>query len=68
MSTEQIEVYNQLKKYARAVIMDKKTSYTNKLTEILRLHQVTCGFYKSDDGQIKSLKNPKLTELCKYYR
>jgi len=28
------------------------------------LHQVTSGFYKTDDGQIKSLKNPKITELC----
>ena len=64
MSTEQMEVYNQLRKYARAVIMDKEISYTNKLTEILRLHQVTSGFYKTDDGQTKTLKNPKITELC----
>ena len=63
MSTQQLEIYNQLKKYARAVLLDKKTSYTNKLTEILRLHQVTCGFFKSDTGEIQELNNPKLKEL-----
>jgi SNF2 family DNA or RNA helicase len=63
MSPQQLEIYNQLKKYARAVLMDKKTSYTNKLTEILRLHQVTCGFFKSDTGEIETLNNPKIKEL-----
>ena len=63
MSTQQLEIYNQLKKYARAVLLDKKTSYTNKLTEILRLHQVTCGFFKSDTGEIQELNNPKIKEL-----
>ena len=64
LSPEQLDVYSQLKKHARAVILDKEISYTNKLTEILRLHQVCCGFYKSDDGQIQELKNPKIKELC----
>ena len=63
MSTEQMEVYNQLRKYARAVIMDKEISYTNKLTEILRLHQVTCGFFKSDNGVIEDIDNNKIKEL-----
>jgi len=64
LSTEQLDVYTQLKKHARAVILDKEVSYTNKLTEILRLHQVCCGFYKSDQGEIQDLKNPKIKELC----
>jgi len=64
MSTEQLEIYNQLKKYARAVLLDKEISYTNKLTELLRLHQVTCGFFSSNQGEIQTLNNPKMKELC----
>jgi hypothetical protein len=41
-----------LKKEARAIIEDEEVSYTNKLTEIIKLHQVTCGFTKTDSGEI----------------
>ena len=41
-----------------------KQPVTNKLTEVLKLHQLTCGFYKTDDGEIQKFKtNPKLNEL-----
>ena len=64
MSKEQLECYTSLKKYARAIFQDKESSYTNKLTELLRLHQVTCGFFVSDKGQRESFDTPKMTELC----
>ena len=31
--------------------LDKEVSYSNKLTEIIKLHQVVCGFSKADDGR-----------------
>ena len=33
LTKEQIEIYSNLKKYARAVFQNKESSYTNKLTE-----------------------------------
>jgi SNF2 family DNA or RNA helicase len=65
MTDEQTKVYQKLKKEARAIIYDEEVSYTNKLTEILKLHQVACGFSKTDTGEIVSFKkNPKLIELA----
>jgi hypothetical protein len=29
----------------------------------MRLHQITCGHFKSDDGKIQELKNNRLEEL-----
>jgi SNF2 family DNA or RNA helicase len=64
MTDEQKKIYNKLKKEARAIIEDEEVSYTNKLTEIIKLHQVTCGFTKTDSGEVISFKtNPKLEEL-----
>ena len=64
MTPEQIRVYTKLKREARAVIEDKEVSFTNKLTEIIKLHQVCCGFSKTDDGEVITFgQNPKLKEL-----
>ena len=64
LSTEQATIYTRLKKRARAIIEDKTVSFNNKLTEILRLHQVCQGFLKTDEGTIHEFKNnPKLKEL-----
>ena len=64
LSEDQKKIYTRLKREARAIIYDKEVSYTNKLTEIIKLHQVTCGFSKSDTDEIVEFKsNPKLQEL-----
>jgi SNF2 family DNA or RNA helicase len=64
LTDEQRKVYNDLKRKALALVQDETISYTNKLTEVLKLHQITCGFYKTDEGTITSFKsNPKLNEL-----
>jgi len=64
LTDEQKKVYVDLKKKALAVIKDETISYANKLTEVLRLHQVVNGFVKTDEGNIKPFKtNPKLKEL-----
>ena len=41
----------------------KVCSSMNVLTQLLRLHQITCGHFKADDGTIKHLKNNRLDEL-----
>ena len=66
LDSEQQGVYNDLRKKAKAVTEDETVSFANKLTEILRLHQVCNGFLKTDSGQYYSFKkNPKLNELLR---
>ena len=64
MLPEQKEDYLRLKKNAWAIIQDEEVSFANKLTEILRLHQVVNGFVGTDGGEIKEYKKcPKMKEL-----
>ena len=45
------------------MIHNDDVSFNNKLTELLKLHELTDGFYTSDDGQKKDLPSAKLEEL-----
>ena len=64
LSDEQRKAYEELKLLAIAKIQDEKVSFNNKLTELLKLQQVTNGFVKTNDDKIVNFKsNPKLTEL-----
>ena len=48
---------------ALAIGEDSTISFSNKLTEIIKLHQVCNGFTKNDDGEIVELHKQKLTTL-----
>jgi len=64
LTDKQQKTYNELKQRALAVIEDDAVSFNNKLTELLRLHQVTCGFVKQDSGLMHEFdKCPKMEEL-----
>jgi SNF2 family DNA or RNA helicase len=63
LSKQQQDIYNDLKLNCRAIIENEMASYNNKLTEIIKLQQVCCGFLTTDDGEIKDLPNAKLKEL-----
>ena len=63
LSPEQKKVYDQMKKMALAVLNGKMTTTATVLTQLMRLHQITCGHFKSDDGDIQVLKNERLDEL-----
>jgi SNF2 family DNA or RNA helicase len=60
---KQAEVYKRLKQHAITILNDSTVSFTNQLTEILKLHQVANGFVKNDEGEIEVFNNPKLDEL-----
>jgi SNF2 family DNA or RNA helicase len=60
---EHQQTYERLKKNAWSVIQDEEVSYSNKLTEILKLHQCVNGHVKTDEGNIMELPDPKLEEL-----
>ena len=60
---ESKNIYNRLRTTALAIVEDSTISFSNKLTEIIKLHQVCNGFTKNDDGEIVSLHNQKLSAL-----
>ena len=63
LSDEQKEKYVTMKKSAIAELDGKLMSSMSALTTLLRLHQITCGSFKADDGTVTSLKNNRLTAL-----
>jgi SNF2 family DNA or RNA helicase len=63
LTGKQKEIYNRLRQHAITILNDSTVSFNNQLTEILRLHQVTNGFVKNDDGVVEEFNNPKLDEL-----
>jgi len=52
-----------LRTSALAIVEDSTISFSNKLTEIIKLHQVCNGFSKDDDGQILELHKSKINAL-----
>ncbi len=63
LKDEHQKAYDKLKRNAWAVIQNEEVSYSNKLTEILKLHQCVNGHVKTDDGNILEFADPKLDEL-----
>ena len=63
LSPDQFKVYDQMKKEALAVLNGKKVTTVNALTQLMRLHQITCGHFTSDDGATQPLPNNRITEL-----
>ena len=60
---ESKNIYNRLRTSALAIVEDSTISFSNKLTEIIKLHQVCNGFTKNDDGEIMTLHKSKLKAL-----
>ena len=64
LSKEQKEIYAQLKETALAFTEDGKVMSTvNVMTQLMRLHQETCGTFKADDGTVKHLPNNRIQAL-----
>jgi SNF2 family DNA or RNA helicase len=63
LTEEQQKVYDQMKKLALAELNGKLTTTVNAITQIMRLHQITCGHFKSDDGITQTLKSNRLDQL-----
>ena len=63
LTDEQKKVYAQMKQMALAMLDGKIMSTVNVMTQLMRLHQVTCGHFKADDNTITHLKNNRLDEL-----
>ena len=64
LTSEQKKVYKQLTDYAIAELNSHEiVSVTSVLTQILRLHQVVCGFVKHDQGEEVEIASNRLDEL-----
>ena len=45
-----------MKKEALAILNGKMITTANALTQLMRLQQITCGHFKSDDGTTARIK------------
>jgi len=63
LTEEQKKLYSTMKQMALAQLNGKLLTAPNVLTQMMRLHQITCGHFKSDDGQIQEVKSKRLEEL-----
>ena len=63
LSEEQQKAYNEMKTNAITVLKGQPSTAVNVLTQLIRLHQITCGHMKTDDGEVINLKNSRLEEL-----
>ena len=63
LTPEQKKLYQQMRKEALATLNGKTVTTTTALTQLMRLHQITCGHFSADDGTIQEVKNNRLSEL-----
>ena len=63
LTEEQTKAYATMKSAALALLNGKMATAPHVLTQMMRLHQITCGHLKNDDGTITELKNNRLKEL-----
>ena len=63
LSAEQDKVYKQMKQMALAHMNGKMITTASALTQLMRLHQITCGHFTADDGSIQTIKNNRISEL-----
>jgi SNF2 family DNA or RNA helicase len=63
LTPEQQTHYKQMKSQALTALKGKIISAPHVLTQLMRLHQITCGHLKLDDGTTEDIKNNRLNEL-----
>ena len=63
LSPDQRKLYEQMRKEALAILNGKQVTTVNALTQLMRLHQITCGHFTADDGSIQRIPNNRISEL-----
>ena len=63
LTPEQKKLYKDMKEKALAVLNGKMVTSATVITQLMRLHQITCGHFKSDDGDTQDVKSNRLAEL-----
>lgn len=63
LTPEQKRLYKEMKNLSFAMMDDEIMSVQVALTKILRLHQILCGSYTTDEGEIKRIPNNRIDAL-----
>ena len=64
MTKEQQKAYKELQRFAVTLLKNQKTVTINHvITQIIRLHQISCGFTVTDDGVTTEIPSQRLSEL-----
>ena len=63
LTDEQKKVYKQMKEEAIAFLNGKMVTSATVITQLMRLHQITCGHFRSNDGKVQDLKNNRINQL-----
>ena len=63
LTDEQSKAYATMKSAALASLKGKMATAPHVLTQMMRLHQITCGHLKNDDGTTTTIKNNRMKEL-----
>tara|TARA_R100000234_G_scaffold6865_1_gene4566 strand:+ start:7793 stop:9247 length:1455 start_codon:yes stop_codon:yes gene_type:complete len=63
ITPEQKRLYKEISEQAMTELEGKDMTVQNVLTEMMRLHQITCGHFKSDTGDIINVENNRVKEL-----
>ena len=63
LTPDQQKVYQQMKQMALAEMNGKMITTATVLTQLMRLQQITCGYFKADDGTVQEINNNRTSEL-----
>ena len=63
LTDEQKKTYETMKSAALASLKGKMATAPHVLTQLMRLHQITCGHLKNDDDTITEIKNNRIVSL-----
>ena len=59
----QRKLYDEMRRYAISELEGKVCSTSTVMVQLLRLHQISCGYHATDDGKPQQLPCNRLTEL-----
>ena len=63
LTPEQKRLYKEMKNLSFTMLDDEIMSVQVALTKLLRLHQILCGSFTTDDGQIQKIPNNRIEAL-----
>ena len=63
LTDEQKKLYKQMKQEAIAFLNGKMVTSATVITQLMRLHQITCGHFTSNDGKVQDVKSNRIGQL-----
>ena len=63
LTDEQKKVYKQMKEEAIAFLNGKMVTSATVISQLMRLHQITCGHFTSNDGKVQDVKSNRINQL-----